>query len=142
MTFIHDNHAIVIQTLMKLSLFIQRTYHGNIHNSRQRNETLDEPSLAASFAAAVSDELVPRTVEAARMRGRNKVCVCGGVAANSRIRTDLTKACKENGLEMFAPPLKLCGDNGSMIACQAYYEYLAGNVAKLDINGYANMKIS
>jgi len=113
-----------------------------IHNSRQRNETLDEPSLAASFAAAVSDELVPRTVEAARMRGRNKVCVCGGVAANSRIRTDLTKACKENGLEMFAPPLKLCGDNGSMIACQAYYEYLAGNVAKLDINGYANMKIS
>ena len=113
-----------------------------IHNSRQRNETLDEPSLAASFAAAVSDELVPRTMEAARMRGRTRVCVCGGVAANSRIRADLTKACAQNGLEMFAPPLKLCGDNGSMIACQAYYEYLAGNVAKLDINGYANMKIS
>lgn len=113
-----------------------------VHNAEQKGERLDEPSLAASFSAAVSDELVPRTMMAAEMTGYKNICVCGGVAANSRIRADLTVACKERGLNMYAPPLKICGDNASMIACQAYYEYMAGNTAGLDINGYANMKIS
>ena len=39
------------------------------HNAAQKGETLDLPGLAASFAAAVSDTLVPRTMEAARRTG-------------------------------------------------------------------------
>jgi len=112
-----------------------------VHNAKQKGEPIDEPSLAASFSAAVSDELVPRTMEAAKLTGYKNICVCGGVAANSRIRADLTAACEQQGLHMYAPPLKICGDNGSMIACQAYYEYIAGHTAGLDTNGYANMKI-
>lgn len=44
--------------------------------------------LAASFSAAVSEELVPRTMAAAQAKGYGKVAVVGGVAANSRIRRD------------------------------------------------------
>ena len=113
-----------------------------IHNSRQKGEELDEASLAASFAAAVSDALVPRAVEATKMLGYKKLAVCGGVAANSRIRSDLTCLCDENGIEIFAPPLKLCGDNGAMIASQAYYEYMAGKRGGLDCNAYATMAIN
>ncbi|NLT40054.1 MAG: tRNA (adenosine(37)-N6)-threonylcarbamoyltransferase complex transferase subunit TsaD [Clostridiales bacterium] len=113
-----------------------------IHNAAQKGIELDAPSLAASFAAAVSGELVPRTIKAAQRTGYKNICVCGGVAANSRVRSDLRAACTEYGFRLFAPPLKLCGDNAAMIACQAYYEYLSGNVASLDINGYANMSIS
>ena len=39
------------------------------HNAAQKGETLDLPGLAASFAAAVSDTLVPRTWVAARRTG-------------------------------------------------------------------------
>ena len=39
------------------------------------------------------------------------------------------------------PPLKLCGDNGAMIGAQAYYEYLAGNVADMHLNAYATKSI-
>ena len=50
------------------------------HNAAQKGETLDLPGLAASFAAAVSDTLVPRTMEAARRTGYGKVAVAGGLA--------------------------------------------------------------
>ena len=39
------------------------------------------------------------------------------------------------------PPLKLCGDNGAMIGAQAYYEYLAGNIADMSLNAYATKSI-
>ena len=102
---------------------------------------MDEPSLAASFCKAVSDSLVPRTIEAAKTFGHNKIVVAGGVAANSRIRRDFEVACEKAGLTLYFPPLKLCGDNGAMIGSQGYYEYLSGNTTELDLNAYANMSI-
>ena len=112
-----------------------------IHNAQQKGEQLDVPSLCASFSRAVSDTLVPRTMAALRECGYRKLAIAGGVAANSRIRADFTAAAKENGYELFVPPLKLCGDNGAMIGAQAYYEYLAGARAGSDLNAYATMEI-
>ena len=104
-----------------------------VHNAQQKGETLDRSSLAASVAAAISEELVPRAMAAARRRGHHTVVAAGGVAANSRIRGDLERACRENGLRLFLPPLRLCGDNGAMIGSQAYYEYLAGSRGGADL---------
>lgn len=112
------------------------------HNARQKGEKLDYPGLAASFSAAVSDILVPRVMEAARQKGYGKVAVAGGVAANSRIRGDLEKACRQSGDQLFLPPLFLCGDNGAMIGSQGYYEYLAGHTAGSDLNAYATRDLS
>ena len=112
-----------------------------VHNAKQKGEELDLSGLAASFAAAVSDTLVPRTMEAARRRGYGKVAVAGGVAANRRIRADLERACRQSGDKLYLPPLSLCGDNGAMIGCQGYYEYLAGGRAEMDLNAYANREI-
>ena len=113
-----------------------------IHNLQQKGEELPLPDLAASFAAAVSDTLVPRTMEAADRLGYRKVAVVGGVAANSRIRRDLETACSQRGYQLYLPPLSLCGDNGAMIGSQAYYEYLAGVRGRSDLNAYANRDIS
>ena len=79
---------------------------------------------------------------AARMKKYGKVAVAGGVAANSRIRADLTAACAQAGDRLFLPELKYCGDNGAMIGCQGYYEYLAGHTAGLDLNAYATRDIA
>ena len=110
-----------------------------VHNAEQKGETLDKPSLAASFAAAVSDIIVPRVMAAAAQLGHERIAIAGGVAANSRIRADFLKAAEAEGRELFIPPLRLCGDNAAMIGCQGYYEYLAGVRAGMDLNAYATM---
>lgn len=112
-----------------------------IHHAQQVGEELDVPSLCASFSQAVSDTLVPRVVMALEQTGYRKIAVAGGVAANSRIREDVLAAAKKMGAEVYMPPLSLCGDNGAMIGAQAYYEYLAGNVADMSLNAYATKSI-
>ena len=112
-----------------------------IHHAEQVGEPLDIPSLCASFSAAVSDTLVPRMVLAMEQTGYRKIAVAGGVAANSLIRRDILAAAEALGAQVFMPPLSLCGDNGAMIGAQAYYEYLAGNVADMSLNAYATKSI-
>lgn len=113
-----------------------------IHNLQQKGEALPLPDFAASFSATVSDMLVPRVMAAAAQCGYDKIAVVGGVAANSRIRADLTNACAAAGKQLYLPPLSLCGDNGAMIGSQAYYEYRAGHQADSSLNAYANRDIS
>ena len=112
-----------------------------IHHAEQVGQELDIPGLSASFSAAVSDTLVSRLVRAMEETGHRKLAVAGGVAANSRIRRDILAAAEKLGATVYMPPLSLCGDNGAMIGAQAYYEYLAGNVADMSLNAYATKSI-
>ena len=112
------------------------------HNAAQAGKELDKASLALDFTNAVSEMLVPRAVAAAEKCGRDTIAAAGGVAANSIIRADLQRACAQHGLQLFVPPLSLCGDNAAMIGCQGYYEYLAGHRAETDLNAYATRDIA
>ena len=112
-----------------------------IHHADQVGDVLDVDSLCAAFCTTVSATLVPRVVQALKATGRSKIAVAGGVAANSRIRADILKATEEMGVSVFMPPLSLCGDNAAMIGAQAYYEYLAGNLAGMELNAYATKSI-
>ena len=112
-----------------------------IHHAGQVGEEVDVPGLCASFSAAVSDTLVPRVKLAMEKTGMKKVAVAGGVAANSRIRRDMTRAVEEMGGTLYLPPLSLCGDNAAMIGAQGYYEFLAGHVADMTLNAYATKSI-
>ena len=66
------------------------------------------------------------------------------IAMASRLEDTVmaTMMCKEAGVKLYIPELKLCGDNGAMIGCQGYYEYLAGHTAGQDLNAYATRDIS
>ena len=112
------------------------------HNAQQKGEELDKASLSASFQKAVSDALIPRTIRAAELTGNMKIVLCGGVSANSRLRGDMTAAAAAGGFELYMPDIKLCGDNAAMIGSQAYYEYLAGVRADMELDAYANMDLS
>ncbi len=113
-----------------------------IHNAQQKGQEISHADLAAAVSHTVAHSVVPRVVAAARDRGRKRVCAAGGVAANSTLRALLEAECRRAGLELYLPPLRLCGDNGSMIACQAYYELLAGNTADCAQNCFATMPAS
>lgn len=111
-----------------------------IHHAQQIGEELDVNSLCASFSAAVADNLIPRVRLALEQTGYDKLAVAGGVAANSRIRRELS-AFEKQGISVYMPPLSLCGDNAAMIGAQAYYEYLSGNTAGMELNAYATKSI-
>ena len=75
--------------------------------------------LAASFQEAVVDSLTSRAWLALTQEGCSRLVVCGGVAANSRLRQVLQEHAQGAGLELFLPPPALCTDNAAMMwACK------------------------
>lgn len=95
-----------------------------INSARQKGESFRQEDVAAGFQAAVVEVLTEKTIRAAKAMGQKRVALAGGVAANSCLRASLERACLEKGLELYVPPMELCTDNGAMIACAAYYEYI------------------
>ena len=82
----------------------------------ERLKTAQTRDLCASFQDAIVDTLVAKTLRAALRFRVREVVLGGGVAANSRLRERLAKACLEKGLRVLMPPPALCTDNGAMIA--------------------------
>ena len=65
--------------------------------------------------------------------GEKRLCVGGGVAANTRLRGRLTEAAGERGLELWIAPLELCTDNAVMGAI-ALERLKAGLTESLDLD--------
>ncbi|QJR13907.1 tRNA (adenosine(37)-N6)-threonylcarbamoyltransferase complex transferase subunit TsaD [Usitatibacter palustris] len=82
--------------------------------------------LAASFQAAVVDVLVAKCLAALAREGLDRLVVAGGVGANASLRERLVQAVRDKGGEVFFPPLRLCTDNGAMIAFAAALKHPAG----------------
>src|SRR5438132_5537491 len=70
--------------------------------------------ICASFQEAVCDALTLRAVRAARASRLPTLVLCGGVAANSRLRALLLERCAAEGISAVVPPPRLCTDNGAM----------------------------
>lgn len=112
-----------------------------IHNAKQKGEEISVPDLGASCINAVTKCLTDTVLMAAEDFNFNKIVLAGGVSANSRLRESMNSLCKERGYELYMPELKLCGDNAAMVGAQAYYEYLNGNIATLELNATATKNI-
>jgi len=88
-----------------------------------RAKTVPQPSVAdlvASFQRRIIGILIDRIEKAVELTGVRRVVVGGGVAANSYLRR---LAQEKTAWEWHFPPLKLCTDNGAMIAALGW-EYL------------------
>ncbi|WP_432561467.1 tRNA (adenosine(37)-N6)-threonylcarbamoyltransferase complex transferase subunit TsaD [Kineococcus sp. SYSU DK003] len=72
--------------------------------------------VAASFQEAVADVLTRKALAACREHGVDTLLLVGGVAANSRVRSLAEERCAAAGIELRVPPIRLCTDNGAMIA--------------------------
>lgn len=112
-----------------------------IHNKEQKGERYSVPDICASYRKAVVNCLVDNFLLAAEDLGYTKLVIAGGVSANALLRRELTKRC-EGKYQLYMPEKSLCGDNAAMVGAQAYYEYLAGHLAKTDLNAIATLPIS
>jgi N6-L-threonylcarbamoyladenine synthase len=78
--------------------------------------------VAASFQQAVIDVMCDRTQTAMRrfacefQPDRHRLVVAGGVAANSALRSALSRLAESEGFDVTIPPPGLCTDNAAMVA--------------------------
>jgi N6-L-threonylcarbamoyladenine synthase len=95
---------------------------------RQQDAQLDVPvaDVAASFREAVADILTAKAVAACTDLGVPRLLLGGGVAANARVRELAQQRCLAAGIELRVPPLRLCTDNGAMIAALGAQLVMAG----------------
>ena len=89
--------------------------------------------MAASFQEAVVDCLVNKAMLAMKQTGYGRLCIGGGVAANTRFREVVQAAASQAGYELHIPPLNLCTDNAVMGAI-AIERYRAGEFESLDLD--------
>ncbi len=87
----------------------------------ERHPEAEAADVAASFQAAVVDVLVAKTERAVRALGAAGVCLAGGVAANSLLRTRMAEAAAGAGVPCYLPSRAMCTDNAAMVAAAGWW---------------------
>jgi N6-L-threonylcarbamoyladenine synthase len=100
------------------------------------NQTLD---LVASFQRAIVQDLIGKTLAAARAYNVATLFVTGGVAANNELRRTFEQSGAEDGLPVYFPSRPLSTDNAAMIAAAAYPKFLAKDFAAMDFSAEASL---
>ena len=99
-------------------------------------DAVTRADICTSLQTAIGDVLCDRLKNAgaaARDAGCKHFVLAGGVAANLYLRTRLTETARAFGMTLVAPPVKLCTDNGVMIAWAGLEQLSAGQISDLNI---------
>lgn len=112
-----------------------------LNGCKMKGEEIVPADVAASFQQAVTDVLVENARLAIKEYGLERFAIAGGVASNGTIRNAMKSMCEEMGVEFYHPSPILCTDNAAMIGAAAYYDYLNGKRAGLDLNAVPNLKL-
>lgn len=110
-------------------------------NYTNKNKDFNVADVCRSFEEAATDVIVTNVKRAIFKTGTKKVALAGGVAANSMLREKMKSLAEETNVEFYCPSPVLCTDNAAMIGCAAYYDYLDGKVAGLNVNAIANLSL-
>lgn len=97
--------------------------------------------LVSSFQRAMVEDLVSKTLAAARAYDVATLFVTGGVAANQELRQRFERDAAMEGLPVYFPSPPLSTDNAAMIAAAAYPKLLAQDFAAMDFSAEAGMAL-
>ena len=111
-----------------------------LNTAEMKGENVKTEDLCASVTAVICDSVVYQLRRCMKHYKINTLLAAGGVLANSHLRAALEKMCRESGATLHIPPLSLCGDNGVMIAAAAKYEYEAGGMSDMRLDGRPSSK--
>ncbi len=97
--------------------------------------------ICCSVQAVIVESLIDKVVKASEEYDIKTIAVAGGVSANSALRRLLKEKASELNWELHIPKLEYCTDNAAMIGIAAYYKYVRGEFAELDVTPEPRMKI-
>jgi N6-L-threonylcarbamoyladenine synthase len=97
--------------------------------------------LVASFQRAIVEDLIGKTLAAARAHDAGTLFVTGGVAANNELRRRFERKAAEEGIPVYFPSRPLSTDNAAMIAAAAYPKFLAEDFAPMDFSAEAGLAL-
>lgn len=100
------------------------------------------PDVAASYQEAIVDVLLEKTLRAVELTSASRVVICGGVAANSRLRERFREETARVGIDFFVPPPVLCTDNAAMIATVGDHLIKDGHRDGLDLNAVSRWPLT
>ncbi len=100
---------------------------------RQKFITENLADICASIQHRIVSILLNKLQKAAAQTGIKEICIAGGVSANSGLRNGILELGAKMGWNVYIPSFQYCTDNAGMIAITAYYKYLAGDFAGLDV---------
>ena len=102
----------------------------------------DKADIASSFQNTVIEILANRLKNVIKNnKGIKDIVISGGVSANQAIKEELTNVCKKYGCNLFTPPIKLCTDNGIMIANAGLERFNCGLIDNLLITPRARWEL-
>ena len=113
----------------------------SVINHTRKNPGTSPADIAASFQAAVVDILVEKARAAARDIGASGLCIGGGVAANSALRTRVAEACEADGIRCFIPSRAMCTDNAAMVAATAWWRLQSDGPTPLDAPAQPSLRL-
>lgn len=108
-----------------------------INSNAQKGIEISFADVAASYTDTVVKAITQKVESAIKKTGTTTFAISGGVAANSHLRSSLSRLCERKGIAYACPDKTLCGDNGAMIALAGYYEFKKGNFADTYLNASA-----
>lgn len=91
-------------------------------------------NLCASVQHTIINILIKKIKKAVKQTGIRRVCIAGGVSANSGLRKALQQTGIKEGWQTFIPAFEYCTDNAGMIAITAYYKFLEKDFMSLDVS--------
>jgi len=113
-----------------------------INHIKMSNEELPLSDFAASYQAAIVKVLVENTIEACIQNKCDRLCMAGGVSANSYLRKRMQEESAANHIQLSFPAAVLCTDNAAMIASAGYYQYIKGERDDLSMNAYPSLALA
>ena len=97
--------------------------------------------ICASLQMTIIDILIDKIKVASNKFMINQIVVCGGVSANSKLRSEL-KALENEKIKTYVPELQYSTDNAAMIGISGYYKFLNSNFGNLSDQSTAKYPLS